>query len=384
MIEVMGKACMLGVHIPLVQHLFSQFVIPESVVRESLDLALDVELPFSHILPVQIRKLRAGKQRLARTARGFRNENAPPGLIIGKRTKAYSKPHEVFFRWHEQDDRTAMLPGHMQDWQPWHGTRIEFTLDEKSLPGQAHILSSAKKDWNMMALADLRRLQPDTIESHLAWDTKRWGFACHRPSRDEIKKKLKRFDKGASRTPYQLMDVVDLWVYRQGKARNSEKIAQVMVDGLYQELVRIKHEFKVGEAVESTLADREMELRKALTPPFGTQSRELWTTGRLVKEPPGIVTWQHKSKFEKQSRRIEEQWEPKLWVDMPNQDLDINQDNSYLATREVMQTQEEILPGTNITIGDLLSMTYQPMVTGSCGHRPIPKPFSPRAQWPPG
>ena len=308
-IEITGKGCQHQVHVPLVQHLFSRFVDPATVVRQACDIALDVELPWASTLPVQDKDLMTGNQRPFTSSRTVRNNDgeAPPGLYLGDRFRAYGKHEEVRNRQDEGMDLAATLPGHMADWE--HSSRLEFTFGGKykSQPGQAGDLSTLPKDWNTCILADLSRLQPGTIEHALAWEAKLFGFTYHKASRKRIQAAFKKFEnpklgKRNPGSPYELMDAIDTWDHRQGKARYAEDIAQVLADATMDTLRRIRNEFDMGQAVEAALPRLEREIRDALTAP----STRLLETGMTTTSAPGVVAWEEKAKLKNDSREYDE------------------------------------------------------------------------------
>ena len=313
-IEVTGKGCQHQVHVPLVQHLFSRFVDPATVVRHACDIALDMDLPWANTLPVQDRELMTGNQRPFSTSRKVRNNDGkdPPGLYLGnRRVRGYGKHEEVRYRQDEDMDLTATLPSHMADWE--HSTRLEFTFGAKfkSQPGLAGDLSNLPRDWSTFILADLSCLQPGTIEHELAWEAKLFGFTYHKASRKRVQGAFTRFEnpklgKRNPGSPYELMDAIDTWVHRQGKARYAEDNAQVLADVTMDTLRRVRHGFDVGQAVEAALPRLEGEIRDALTPPVGAHARAL-EMGRRTSRPPGSVTWQEKARDRQESRKIEEE-----------------------------------------------------------------------------
>lgn len=319
-IEVTGAGCRLGFLVPLVRHLFAPFVVPETVVRDHIDLTLAVELLFVDGLPFQKKDFLENGRRPYQAIRAIRNENAPPGYYFGgnQQIRAYGKPEQVAYRRNELVDATAFLPDFMRDWRPGHGTWIEFCIDKKSPPGQAHDLSTARKDWKGLALADLTRLRPGSIEEELVLEAKMRGFTHHSPSRKRVRENLKRREKPSrrgKRGPH--LDVVDCWVHQQDGVRvtEAERVAGLLYDALYAELLRIEHPFDVSQAVEDALPAVQAEIEAALTHDFRGRMDNPLLRGRRVASTPGIVTWTMNSEGKKLTRAFEA--EPVLHLPFP-------------------------------------------------------------------
>jgi hypothetical protein len=312
MIEITGAGCKHGLLEPLVQHLFAPFVIADTVVRESLHIALDIELPYSSVIPFQVLDNFDGGKHPYRSVRAVSNRSdTAPGLYWGGHDQvvAYDKRAEVLYRWEEELDRSTTLPAHMKDWEDGAGTRLEFRSKDKSDPGRAFDLGNVRKDWLTFALADLSKAIPGTIEAELLRDAKRWGVAHHKPSRKRIKAKRAKFDAvrptRRKRQPWLELDVVDVWVDRQDRARKAEyveKNAEVLFKALYDELLRTQHPFDIGQAVEAALTGLETQLQRALTPPPGGKS--VLDLGIKVDAVPGIVTWRENT----QRKQIDHQY----------------------------------------------------------------------------
>jgi transcriptional regulator with XRE-family HTH domain len=312
-IDISGAGCRHNLLVPLVKNLFTPFVIPETVVREHVEIALDIDLPYLSILPFQ-KNISIGPYwrpfRKVTIASDF--ENAPT-LYIGSRVKAYDKGAEIKYRCNVEMDRTVMPPDHMRGWDPESGTRLEFENgdDRKSLPGQAHDLSNLRKDWLTFALADLRQVPPESIESYLVTDAKRFGYVNHEPSRERLRDKLARRENPPPKPqgkPGSDKGAIDMWLTRQGKAKDAVSVTKMLGEVLYEELLRIEHPFDVGEAVEKALPRLQSQLKNALAHDFKIRNANPIDYGQPIDRVRGIVTWLSNSELKKLDRL----WEASL------------------------------------------------------------------------
>lgn len=294
MIEVTGTGNRIGLLVPLVQHLFARFAIPDSVVREGIDIAHDIELPFRALIPFQ-KSAPLGKRRYRTVIAHDNGTRVPSGITFSdNRIVFYSKPHEVEYRRSVDFDFAASLPAHMLDWFRGTGTRAEFRDRSKSAAGKPWDLSDIRKDWLNVAYGDLRLIEPHTVEAELLRGAKQFGFVPGRLRPPEV---WNSRDSGKKNK----RGVVGVLTLREDSARPNE----VQASGLEQDIERllqtIQHPHDIGRAVEARLPSIEAQIRNALR---RSKERRL-EQGRSTASPSAEIVWNVRKENARLSREAD-------------------------------------------------------------------------------